>query len=311
MKHLFCGLFAVLCALASDAQTAKEWMNLTTQAGISEQYDSALYYIEKSLELDTTNPEAYVCKGFYLGQLGRDEEAYTLFSYAILRFPTYSHLYDHRAMVLGKSGQYGQALKDHNRAVELAEADTIKANYLNGRALVKGYLGDRPGKIADLELALKLRPDLIEAMNSLANEYSTMGANNLALVYFRKALALEPGFFVLWINIGYTYQAMSEYDSSLYYFNHAIELDSTIAEAYSNRSLTLFYLGRIDEAYTDINRSLVLRENNSYAHWVKALILLEKGEKANACESLKRANHHGYTLVFGNAVNRLMQEHCQ
>lgn len=85
----------------------------------SKQYDAALNALNKSIELNPKDVEAYVRRGSAYGYLGNDS----------------------------------QAIKDYDRAIELNPKDPVA--YVN-RGKAYGYLGNRSQAIKDLKIAARL-----------------------------------------------------------------------------------------------------------------------------------------------------------
>ena len=60
----------------------------------------------------------------------------------------------------------------------------------------------------------------------------------------------------------------------------------------------------------DINRSLKLYPQNSYALRNRALVYLAMNNKIKACEDLHESLKQGFTLMYGDEVENLAKENC-
>lgn len=64
-------------------------------------------------------------------------------------------------------------------------------------------------------------------------------------------------------------------------------------------------------ALNDINKSLKMYPENSYAYKIKALIYIEKNELKTACENLEIAKNKKYKQTYGNEVDELITKYCE
>jgi hypothetical protein len=60
----------------------------------------------------------------------------------------------------------------------------------------------------------------------------------------------------------------------------------------------------------DINKSIKLMQQNSYAYKIRALINIENNKIDNACKDLIKETELGYTPQYGNEVKELKALHC-
>jgi Tfp pilus assembly protein PilF len=67
----------------------------------------------------------------------------------------------------------------------------------------------------------------------------------------------------------------------------------------------------IKGAIEDINKSLKIYPENSYAYKIKALIYIEKKDFKTACENLELAQSKKYKQTYGNEVEELIAKYCE
>jgi len=82
--------------------------------------------------------------------------------------------------------------------------------------------------------------------------------NALALVYYTRALELNPMYAEVYNCRGVIYADMGEYVKALADFTYQLELTPEDAEAYNNRGIIHYFMGNYDEALVDYNRALEL-----------------------------------------------------
>jgi regulator of sirC expression with transglutaminase-like and TPR domain len=86
----------------------------------------------------------------------------------------------------------------------------------------------------------------------------------------------------------------------------ALALDKDEPVALSNRAYVNLKLGREQDAWSDIERSLRSYPSNPHALRTRALLRLRKGERSKACEDLTLAKALGDVAE----VDALIKEHC-
>lgn len=70
-------------------------------------------------------------------------------------------------------------------------------------------------------------------------------------------------------------------------------------------------LGDTKGALADVNKSLKLYPDNSYAFRNRALIYIAQDKLDKACEDITTALDLQYTKNYGNDVLELQKKHCQ
>jgi len=301
-------IFLLISIKVIYAQSGEDFRNKASEARARGEYEIAIGFINKAIERDSTFVENYLSKGFYLEMLKKYQEAYDNFSHAILTDLNYGNSYDYRANLLSRIGQYEPALEDHAMSIKLAENDQFKAQYLNSRAITKGFLKDTIGSYNDLLLAVQLKPNYVAALNTIGTTCMDMGKDEEALSYLSRASKADPTNFRVCINIGFIYQKMDSNMTAIKYFDQAMSLNPNAPEMYSNRSLSRMRIGKISEALADINRSLELWPENPYAYWVRALIYIEQKQLELALQDLNSAEKYGYNDFYGTEVANLKRE---
>lgn len=76
--------------------------------------------------------------------------------------------------------------------------------------------------------------------------------------------------------------------------------------ALSNRAYTYLKMGKNEEAWADIERSIKNFPSNPYALRTRAILRLRRGEREKACQDLVVAK----ALADIPEVDQLMLEHC-
>lgn len=309
-KLLFVALYITL-TLTTNAQDAKNHYDSAIDAINNQQWGKAEKQINSALEKDSTVWFYYDTKCYILQVEGKLQEAYDLYTEALGRFPENADLYNNRGNYLIELHYYNEAVADLSTALMYADNDTLKKLITTNRAAAKSYLRDFEGAYDDLMLAYIYDSTDRATLINLGAICDEIGKGDETLYYLNKAIELDPTDGFVYINVGYKYQVMGEYENAIEYFDKAAELTPDQGLIYSNRSYNKYLLGDFKGAKKDIEKGIELKADNSYAYWVRALLFIEEGKIDKACEDLGTAVRMGYTVSYGDAVEKLQEEYCR
>ena len=167
-------------------------------------------------------------------------------------------------MVYYNKNEYGKAIEDFNKAIEL---DNKFALAYNNRGMV--YLNKK--------------------------EYDK------AIEDFNKAIELDNKFALAYNNRGIVYldrNKKDEYDKAIEDFNKAIELDNEFALAYGNRGLAYFYKKEYVKAFNNFKK---FKPNEELNYMIKLFLINEKGINNIENLTIKYADSY-FTSVIGKNI---------
>jgi tetratricopeptide (TPR) repeat protein len=116
---------------------------------------------------------------------------------------------------------------------------------------------------ADLERALNLAPNNIQALQLRGEVYMMEKDYDRALEFFDRALQINPNWGVPYFDRGSVLMDKKEYSSALDDFNKAVSLTPQVYLFYLIRSTAHFRLGDLDSAHRDQDEALRLAEKDS------------------------------------------------
>jgi tetratricopeptide (TPR) repeat protein len=123
-------------------------------------------------------------------------------------------------------------------------------------------LGDYDGAINDQTLALKLRPDFVEALSDRGATRQIKGDLDGARADYEQAIRFNPRFADVWFNRAVWWLAQADWVRAAADFTHYITLDTVpkpqLADAYAQRGLVRLQQGRPEEAQQDFDQCLKL-----------------------------------------------------
>jgi tetratricopeptide (TPR) repeat protein len=207
-----------------NTQTTQDLLKSSIAHFRSGELDAALVDINKAIELDPKNVEA-----FYI-----------------------------RSAIRSKTGDTVGALADYNKIIDLAPmARGVEVIYTN-RSMIRLQSGDIDGALVDLDKAISINPNVAEIHNGRAIARFQKGDLDGALADYEKAIELNPALPSALMGRGYFRMQKGDFDGALADFDKAIELKPNYADVYVDRGMVRGLQGNIDEAIRDMKKAASL-----------------------------------------------------
>jgi tetratricopeptide (TPR) repeat protein len=223
---------------------------------------------------------------------GDDQDAFEDFDAAVRRFPDNSESYYKRGRIFFQRNQFAEALKDLNQALDLKK-DLI---YFVTRGIVKIKMGDNLSAIQDLSDALKIDSTDINANSYLGIAYTQTEKIDLAILYLKKAVRLNPEDYYSYYYLGLDYFDKGQYKEAELAFNSAVKYCTApklFPLMHEMRGNTLAKLGNFDAAINDYNAAIKYVPNDPSSYYEKGKVLLEMRREQDAITILKYAEQLG------------------
>ena len=190
------------------------------------------------------------------------------------------------AVINSASGRNDAALSNLDRALSL-RSDFVEALINRGIALYQlKRFGDA---LADYDRAIALRPDHADAFVNRGNALGKLQRHEDALASYDRALALHPGHAQALVGRAATLHDLRQYDEALKSYDRALVLRPDYPEALVNRGVTLHEQKRFAEALNSFDRALVLEPNNVEALTNRGVALHDLERYGEALASHERA----------------------
>ncbi|OFY91198.1 MAG: hypothetical protein A3K10_15630 [Bacteroidetes bacterium RIFCSPLOWO2_12_FULL_31_6] len=274
-------------------------------------YKKALIEINKAIGINDKKAIYVSFKGQILFKINKDtDEFFTYLTKATEIEPNSPLPLIERAYYYEKINEYQNAILDYNDALKKENVDsTLISVYVNrGGVLLKLQKPDLAYE--DLSKAYKIDSNNMGVLNNLAMCLEDLGKRKESNKLFLKMITIDSLFFPAWMNLGFQASLKGDYVHALAYLNKANELDPNQPYTLNNRGFVKLNIDDIEGALIDINKSLELDPNNSYAYRNKALLYLKKNDIKLVCENLHLAKKYGFTIYFGEEVDKLIKQHC-
>lgn len=172
--------------------------------------------------------------------------------------------------VLYNGASVFMALQEYEAAAEALEK-SIAANPSFGQAHVNlglcyRSLGNLNAAKDSYQRAIAIEAPLVEAHINLAAVLADLGDVEGAIFAGQGAIRLNPDAPEAHYNLGNAYNAVPDFERALSHYEKALSLKPDHREATNNRARSLWSLGRVDEAYGSMRRTLELDTNYPAAH---------------------------------------------
>ncbi|MDD3877229.1 MAG: tetratricopeptide repeat protein [Bacteroidales bacterium] len=137
------------------------------------QFEKAIVDLDNLLLIAPDNAQALNNRGAVYYNMGRPIKALNDFQRAIEIDSTNPMAFFNRAMLMEQMNNYQQAFNDYSRCIQL-NASLYQAH--NARGVLRGrYMNDLEGALEDVNAALMLKPEMMEALKNRAYIYFLKG----------------------------------------------------------------------------------------------------------------------------------------
>jgi tetratricopeptide (TPR) repeat protein len=121
-----------------------------------------------------------------------------------------------------------------------------------------GAKGDFDRAIADLDQAIRLKPDYVHAYFNRGGVHQKMGDYDRAIDDYDQAIRLESDFAQGYVGRGTAHRKKGDYDRAIDDYDQAIRLKPDYAIAYYDRGLAHYSKGDYDSAIADLDQYIRL-----------------------------------------------------
>lgn len=135
-----------------------------------------------------------------------------------------------------------------------------------------------------------------ESQKDRAEEYNIQGISlakngkyDPAIIYFRKAIKIDPDHVEAYCNIGIVYECKGEYYRAIEIYTEVIQHNPYCVKAYNNRGIVYGEKGQRDLAIKDFNKAIELKRDYAKAYNNRGAVYRAKGENDRAIEDCSEA----------------------
>lgn len=324
-------LLIILCTIIIQLGQAQNtsYLDKGIAAFNSGDLKSAKDYFDKAILKDYTNATAYYYRGeIYFSILTQETTGIGFYTTKSEYPKLYQLLIDSYSqaikfdselcdshfrlgLVYNAFQQAPEAIKNLKNAISCAEGnDDYQSICYNSLGLAYQLAQDHDEAIQCYQKALALNASNFGAHANIGLLYMKLGQYHKAIKAYEDIMENHSTDPMIQSNYAYLHTKIKEYKKAIELYNPIIEEDPTNALAYNNRGFAKLQLGKVNKAMQDIEKSLELYPSNSYAVKNKGLVYVKKGDIPQACSCFKKAEELGFTKLYGDEINQLLELHC-
>jgi protein O-GlcNAc transferase len=179
-----------------------------------------------------------------------------------------------------------QSAVQHYQAGKLQQAEHILKKIAKVRPVFDVYLylgnvlqdmGQREEAVLYYRKAIGLNPEYAGTYYNIAAIMQEEGRFDEAVAHYRRVIDLDPRYAGTYNSIGVVLQAKGQYDEAMTSFRKAIEIDPDFFAAYTNLGNVLLKQEYPDEAIACYRKALELNPKYAKAHCSMGIALQDKG----------------------------------
>src|SRR5215467_9530800 len=251
-------------------------------------YTEAIPYFDKAVAINPNYSLALNNKGAALYGLGIYNESIAYFDKALSVNPYYSTALYNKGAALSKLGIYNESIAyfDKVLAIQPTNALALAGKKLDVAAFSKTNIIAKPtgttnihsnGKTTvPLSKAVGGKPsDDVLMLNKKGVALLILGKFNESIVYFDKALAINPKSLENLDNKGDALLNLGKYKEAIAYFDKVLALDPNYFLSLYNKGAALNKLGKYSESIAYFDKALALKPTSRHALAGKKMVLAE------------------------------------
>ena len=177
------------------------------------------------------------------------DKAVAHYTEAIDLNPDFAAAYTNRGNAYGAKGDFGRAIQDYNKSIELNPEALVYTN----RGVAYGEMCELDKAIQDYDKAIELNPEYADAYMNRGNAYGTKNNFDRAIEDYNTAIRLNPEHAHAYNSRGAAYHGKDNLDMAIQDYSKAIDLNPEYREAYYFRGEAWLDLQEWEKAKADLN----------------------------------------------------------
>jgi tetratricopeptide (TPR) repeat protein len=221
-------------------------------------------------------------------QVGYWRDDYTLFSHAVKVTQNNYLAHYNLAKSLERKGEYGQAIENYEKVVQIHPRDYEAYNNMGVMFLKQGQLDQA---VLSYEQSLKIKPDYIAAIYNLGLAKLKQGRYEEAIAQFTRVLAVKPDLPEAHNELGDAYMQLCKYDLAIKSYEESLKFKPDYLTAMYNAGMAALRHGDYDKTVKYFHEALEQKPDwvivlNSLA-WI--LATAEDSRFQNPADAVKYA----------------------
>lgn len=250
-----------------DKIDAIEYLNQSKYFFGIENYEEALNYVNKGLDVDKLNIEMHLFKG----------------------------------IILANKEDYDEAIKSFNNALKV-DRDCGEAYFHLGNIYL--MTNERAAGVENYNKAVSCGYDDAQLYYNLGLMYEEEGENDLAIRNYSKVILKDPLRSDARVRKASIYISIDKFAEALETLNELILSDPDLYDGYHLKALLLAEMGKIDEAIAVLNEAVQLFPKDPAFLLDKVNLFVLKGENEKAWQEIEKIEQ---SYVLSNSQKRKLE----
>jgi tetratricopeptide (TPR) repeat protein len=224
--------------------------------------------------------------------------------------------YTNRGNAFSKNGEYGQAIADYDKAIEL-NPKSVEA--YDGRGASYSSSGEYERAISDFDKVIALKPKVADTYRSRGFAYAGKGDYDRAIVDYDKAISLDPKSVLSHYGRGLAFAAKGDDDHAIGAYKMAIALDPTQAIGSNELGVAYIKKGDLENAIEAFDKAIAVNAGDANAFGNRGLSYSKKGDYDSSIADLDMAisldpkmpspyNHRGFAYYNKGDFDRAIAD---
>ena len=225
-------------------------------------------------------------KGIEAHKAGRTQEAEQLYAAILNAQPKHPDANHNMGVLAVGMGKLDEALPFFKRALD--SNPSIRQYWLsNAEALIKLKRFDEATK--NLQIAIKIQPDFLEAHYNLGILQTKNDNLDEAIASYKRAIEIQPNHSAAHYNLGNIYKEKEQYDTALEHYRLAVQAKPDYAMAHNNMGTILKEIGDVTAAIESFERTIDIDGQAVESRCNLAEVLIDNDQLIAAQKIIKTA----------------------
>jgi tetratricopeptide (TPR) repeat protein len=249
-------------------------------------FDSAIDYLKKTLNIDPGHADAYLNLGNALQGKGLFDEAIANYRRAADLCPGNADILNNMGVALTTGGRVDEAINCYQEAIRQNPDNALSYNNLGNTLRAKG---NYEGSVQCFKRAIRINPAAADFHKNMGNALRDKGQMDEALTCYREALRLNADAAEIHYNMANLYKETDRRDLAVVSYQEALHINPYLTDARYNLGNTLRDMGRYDEAIACYKIILDREPDYLEAYNNMGVAFKEKGDTVRAIACYEKA----------------------
>jgi len=223
-------------AVAEANEDISDLIDKGLEAENATQYDEALSYFDRVLQIEPDNLQALNAKGVIFAKLGKYDDALSYFDRILEIEPDNVEVLNNKIALLADRGKLEDATQNIDKILEI-EPDNVEGLYLKGYLHLK--MAEYEKALSYINRVLQIEPDNLKALNAKGAVLQDLEEYDKALSYFDRILEIEPDYVDALFGKGGVVGSLGDSEMAIIHFLRVQVLDPNYAGIEKNIRLAM------------------------------------------------------------------------